>query len=119
MPLPDISLGPDHWLTLTDITYSGSEALDIDDLIAYTQPLWQHLETECIAGCCSLDAFNFWPEQIGKIPLHEREGLVQRLASINSQLQQQPYQVLESNTLNLLIEKDIFLQLLNHLIAHL
>ena len=119
MPLPDLSLGPDHWLTLAHVTYSESDTLSIDDLVAYTQPLWQQLETECIAGCCGLDAFDFWPEQIAQVSSLEREGLLQRLALVSSQLQQQPQQVLLSHTLNMLIQKDDFLRLLNHIQAHL
>jgi hypothetical protein len=119
MPLPDISLGPDRWLTLVHVPYVESETLPIDDLIAFTQPLWQRLETECVAECCSLDAFNFWPEQIAQLPLHEREDFRQRLDTVSKKLRQQPHHVLSSYTLNLIINKDIFLQLLDHLKAHL
>jgi hypothetical protein len=119
MPTHDIGLGPNQWLKWVDTT--DTQTLNIDNFVDYTQPLWQLLETECVAGCCGLDAFDFWADQVAQLPLssNERADLKQRLARVISELKQASHQSLLSYRLNSGIDKGVFVQLLEHLGTHL
>ncbi|NUA31864.1 DUF6331 family protein [Cupriavidus basilensis] len=52
----DISIGEDKWIPFIDLQGKYHDAVDIDEWLAPILPLLDWLETECIAGCCGIDA---------------------------------------------------------------
>jgi hypothetical protein len=60
----DISIGEDRWITFIDVDVSAEAPTNIDHLVDPMALFWSALETHCVAGCCGIDAFNLWPEEI-------------------------------------------------------
>lgn len=58
-PKHAILLGEGRWIEFIDLDGRYDAAIFIDELLSETGPLWAALETECVAGCCGLDAFDF------------------------------------------------------------
>jgi hypothetical protein len=68
----DISIGPDKWITFFDINGRQAGAVDLDPLILPMEEFWSLLETNCVAGCCGIDAFSVWPEDIERVRLKKQ-----------------------------------------------
>lgn len=60
----DISIGEDRWIRFIDVANRQDGAVDLDALIKDVWPFLRLLETNCVAECCGIDAFDFWPETI-------------------------------------------------------
>ncbi|WP_234015378.1 DUF6331 family protein [Burkholderia sp. BE12] len=60
----DIGIGPDRWIECGDLAGGHGHAVDVDPHLAAVMPLIDALEIHCLAGCCGIDAFGFWPDEI-------------------------------------------------------
>lgn len=114
----DISVGRGRWLRVRALP-AAPAPIEIDALLDTTMPIWDALETECVAGCCGIDAFCFWPEGL----VHSRGALsdvdVERtLLRLREALAVGgDDDVLVSTRLNTLLVRASFVQLVDLLIA--
>lgn len=116
----DISIGENQWIPFVDISSRFDSAVDIDPLILRVDDLWSALETKCVAGCCGIDAFALWPEDIEKAKTSlNLKNLLPELNSIRAEIIAIPEDVVSSNRLNNWFDKSVFLALLEHLIHNL
>lgn len=60
----DISVGKDKWITFVELDWQQTNAIDLDEILKPIEPFLNSLETECVAGCCGVDAYAFWSEDI-------------------------------------------------------
>ncbi|TCC90215.1 hypothetical protein EZ428_13115 [Pedobacter frigiditerrae] len=115
----DISIGKDKWIKWVDWD-SNAVVCDIDVEITTTEPFWRYLETQCESACCGIGAYAFWTKDIlnAKTLLgnpnikNEFVDLKEKVEAINGN-------VVCSDYLNNLFDKNVFIQLLDHIISNL
>lgn len=115
----DILIGYNLWLAWIDITDKYYIAKNIDNLVEteILKDFWMRLETECVAGCCGLDAFDFTPDAIREVTTYfETAKLREALVTLRDNVECMETQILSSNRLNNLFQRDFFVLLLNHIL---
>lgn len=115
-PKNAILLGEGKWIEHVDLTGRYESAVNIDLLVHGLESMWAALETECVAECCGLDAFDFSPESIKEAAskLDLRDTCV-KLDSLQAQLSLLGADVLVSKRLNNYCDRIEFNALLDHL----
>ena len=111
-----ILLGTDTWIEHVDLTGRYELAVNVDLLLKELEPMWSALETECVAGCCGLDAFDFSPESIAsasaKLDVAE---ICAKIGRLRSELAGIGAEVFVSQRLNNYADRVVFEALLAHL----
>ncbi|WP_417763019.1 DUF6331 family protein [Shewanella sp.] len=112
----DISIGPDQWIEVPPLSAPISQAVALDPLMSELLPMWQALETECVAACCGIDAFGLWPEDVlAHTAQLSHASLSQQLAALIEQIQRTPAAIYDSDQLNNYFSRETLLALLQHL----
>lgn len=115
----DISIGQDQWISFGKLADGQASAVQIDPALAPIMPLIDRLETECVAGCCGIDAFGLWPDAIEQaiatMDQSELGRLVSDLASAQGEIERLPCEVVVSMRMNQSFRKAVFLEVLTHL----
>jgi hypothetical protein len=113
----DINVDRGRWLRVRSLPHNATRH-EIDDVLEETMPIWDALETECVAGCCGIDAFCFWPDELGnsiaKLP---GVPVVPALLRLRDALAGDDDDVLVSTRLNALFVRSSFVQLVDVLLA--
>lgn len=113
----DIRIGDNKWISFIDLSGRYESAINIDHIIDKTSELWDALETECVAGCCGIDAFSFYPQDIiNVVSIMNDSQLEALLEEAIYQIESLPTTVVVSNRLNNYEDKIVFIALLNHLL---
>ncbi|MDX1963582.1 MAG: DUF6331 family protein [Pirellulales bacterium] len=120
MPKPnpnDISIGPDKWITFVDIAGRPyAQAVSIDHMISAMESFWSALETECVAGCCGIDAFSLWPEDIQAVCRSQDErSIASGLEALLEFIEKSRADTFVSSRLNNLFDKKGLIELIQHL----
>ncbi|SRR6266567_5323036 len=120
MPRPnpnDLSIGPDKWIPFIDISDRPYEqAVRIDHLISPMESFWSALETNCVAGCCGIDAFSLWPEDIEAASrAHEGQAIASALESLREFVEKSSADTFVSSRLNNIFDKQVLLALIQHI----
>ncbi|MBN3772708.1 DUF6331 family protein [Burkholderia sp. Se-20378] len=112
----DISIGPNRWIEFGDL--SGGQVA-IDACLAEVMPLLDALETDCVAACCGIDAFGFWPDEIAvAVATRDHDALarlVDDLLSVQRAIDALPSELVVSTRMNQYFRKAVVLELLAHL----
>jgi hypothetical protein len=115
----DISIGQDRWITFGDLEGGQVRAFQIDPSLAPIMPFLESLETECVVGCCGIDALGLWPEQIekvvGTLGPRERDDLATSLLAVQGEIKQAPTDTVVSTRMNQYFRKEVFLEVLEHI----
>lgn len=116
----DILIGKDQWIAFVDISDRRDSAINVDYLLLRVERLWDALETFCMAGCCGIDAFDFYPDNLAMVTTTLGKGnLRSELAYIQNELEDLPGEVFVSSRLNQYFHKSVLLQLLKHISENL
>jgi hypothetical protein len=116
----DIAIGKDQWIRWVDIQGRREFAVDIDWLIAPMQEFWMLLESNCVAGCCGIDAFGLWPEDIQRASKGLADAsLRDKFAALRTFVQQSGASTFVSTRLNNFFDRAVLLQLLDHISRHI
>ncbi|MDS0851613.1 DUF6331 family protein [Burkholderia cenocepacia] len=115
----DIGIGQDRWIECGDLPVDLSDAIDVDPHLAAVMPLIDALETNCVAGCCGIDAFGLWSDEIA-VALDTWDSdaltrLVDDLLSIRHAIEALPSDIVVSKRINQYFRKTAMLELLAHL----
>ena len=111
----DISIGQDHWITFIDVDVSGEAPTDIDHLIVPMWPFWKALETECVAECCGIDAFNLWPDGIRRATCEVGDPeLMSKIIVLRAFVAGSGAESFISSRLNNLFPRNVLLEVLDH-----
>jgi methylaspartate ammonia-lyase len=119
-PKNAILIGEGKWIEFIDLTGRYDVAIDIDPLLADLEPLWSALETQCVAACCGLDAFDFYPDNIASAMDNiEISSTCQKLMKLRSSLDNLGSSVVVSRRLNNYADIAVFNALVSHVQSHL
>jgi len=115
----DIGIGPDRWIECGNLAGGHERAIDIDPHLAAIMPLIDALEIHCLAGCCGIDAFGLWPDEIA-VALDTRDPdalarLVDDLLSVQHAIEALPSDIVVSMRINQYFKKTVMLALLAHI----
>jgi hypothetical protein len=114
----DISIGKDQHITFIDVAGRQDRAVSIDHLIAPLASFWTALETNCVAECCGIDAFSFWPEDIRRAAATgDSTSVSEGLASLHEFIRQNGADIFVSRRLNNYLDRQVLLQLIEHIQA--
>ena len=58
MVTKNISIGKDEWIEWVEFDPQNVDLFELDLLLKPTEKLWKALETECVVGCCGIDALS-------------------------------------------------------------
>ena len=115
----DISVGKDQWITFIDVVGRQERAVSIDHMIAPLESFWTALETNCVAGCCGIDAFSLWPEDIRRATTSvDGKSVGDGLASLREFVERSEADIFVSQRLNNYFDRQVLLQLIDHINAH-
>jgi len=113
----DISIGQDRWITFVDVDVNGSAPTKIDHLIEPMEEFWRALETECLAECCGIDAFNLWPEAIRRAAGEVTDPeLPNKIGALRAFVAGSVEESFVSSRLNNLFRRGVLLELLDHIV---
>lgn len=116
----DISIGKDKWIKWIDFDHQTASVYDIDQMIEPITGFLELFETECVAECCGIDAFAFWPEDIQIVKKDFNcEDLLIKFQEIKNQLMLIKSDVVRSSFLNQLFRKEVFVELIEYLISEI
>ncbi|WP_040549742.1 DUF6331 family protein [Pedosphaera parvula] len=122
MPKPnpnDISIGKDQWITFIDVIGQQGQAVSIDHLVDPLESFWTALESNCVAGCCGIDALSLWPEDIQKASSSmDRVELLIALVALREFAVRNENKIFVSTRLNNYFHKQVLLQIIDHIQAH-
>ncbi|BAX61734.1 DUF6331 family protein [Burkholderia stabilis] len=115
----DISIGQDRWIEFGDLANGQGHAVAIDPYLAAVMPLIDALETYCVAACCGIDAFGFWPDETAVAVRTWHRDALARLAddllSVRHAIEALPTDIVVSTRMNQYFRKAVMLELLAHL----
>lgn len=115
----DISIGQDRWISFVDVSGRQGRAVNLDPLIKPMEPFWSALETECVVGCCGIDAFSLWPEDIQRASaLVNASELRDQLSTLLSFIESSGSDIFRSSHLNNFFDKTVILQIIEHICEH-
>lgn len=116
----DIHIGETQRIHWVEFDTASNDVIDVDYIIARHADFWTFLEINCVAGCCGLDAFRFYPGDIADASIHiDKEVLKNDLVKLKFDLVQSDRELIISSTLNNLIHKAVFIELLDHIVKYL
>ena len=112
----DISVGKDQWIIFEDLENQQDDAIEIDHYMEVLMPMWQALETQCVAGCCGIDAFDLWPNDVLENTADlDHKKLLRELKALRETISNFDKKIVVSSRLNNYFTKNTFLKLLDHL----
>jgi hypothetical protein len=96
---------------------SSEDVFDVDYIFNNHTDFLHALEVHCMAECCGLDAFSFYAEDIVKaVKKIDVELLRTDLIKLKKDVIDSEKQIICSSDLNNLMDKTVFIKLLEHLI---
>lgn len=112
----DISIGENKWIKWVDFDAEKVNPISIDDLIEPMSRFWKNLEIECLAECCGIEAFSFLPKDIENASKDFNNNELYNLfnKTINK-LNNISDEVIVSRLLNQLMNREMFIELLEHI----
>lgn len=106
-----------HWV---EFDTSSNALIDVDYIVAKHDDFWTFLQIFCVPDCCGLDAFRFYPDDIKNAASHvDKELLKSDLSNLKTDLLSSDKEIIISSRLNNLVDKTVFIQLIDHITDNL
>ena len=116
----DIHIGETERIKWKDFDEKSNEHFEVDYVLDNYPDFWNYLELFCVADCCGLDAFRFYPADIIKASNEvDKVSLKEDLVKLKIDLDKSDKSIIISSRLNNLVDKSVFIELLNHIIKYL
>lgn len=116
----DIHIGETERIHWVEFDASGNDLFDIDYIIANHDDFWTFLQIFCVPDCCGLAAFRFFPDDILNASNHiDKKALMQDLTKLKIDLLKSDKEIISSARLNNLVDKTVFIKLLDHIIKNI
>jgi hypothetical protein len=112
-----ISIGDGKWIPWIDCDQINEVPVNLQ--LAPLRDLWRKLETNCVADCCGIDAFDFSPANIQRASAELGDPLLsQKLATLRQQIAASDDMAYDSIRFNCSLHRDVLIQLIDHIAAH-
>jgi hypothetical protein len=112
----DISIGKGKWITFVELDGQQTDAIDLDEILKPIEPFLNSLETECVAGCCGVDAYALWPEDIaGAAKQSDLSNLSRSIETARKQIIDSGGDSFVSHRMNNFFQRQTLLQLIDHI----
>ena len=112
----DIHIGETERIHWIEFDTSSNELIEIDYIIAKHDDFWTFLQIFCVPDCCGLDAFRFYPDDIKNAARHvDKEPLKSDLSKLKIDLLCFDKDIISSSRLNNLVDKTVFIRLIDHI----
>jgi hypothetical protein len=106
-----------HWI---EFDTSSNDLFDVDYIVAKHDDFWRFLQIFCVPECCGLDAFRFYPDDIKNAADHvDKELFRSDFSKLKTDLLSSDKDIITSSRLNNLVDKNVFLRLIDHIIDNL
>ena len=116
----DLHIGETERIQWVEFDTSSNDLFEVDYIIARYYDFWTFLQIFCVPDCCGLDAFRFYPEDIVNAATHiDKEALKQDLSKLKIDIINSDKEIISSDRLNNLVDKTVFIKLLDHIIKNL
>jgi Family of unknown function (DUF6331) len=116
----DIHIGETERIHWVEFDTSSNDLIDVDYIIAKHDDFWTFLQIFCVPDCCGLDAFRFYPDDIANASNHvDKKLLKDDLSKLKQNLLSSDKNIIISSRLNNLVDKAVFIKLLDHIIKYL
>jgi hypothetical protein len=116
----DIHIGETERIHWVEFDTSSNDLIEVDYIIAKHHDFWTSLQIFCVPDCCGLDAFRFYPHDIVNASnLIDKEALKEDLAKLKLDLHKSDKNTIISSRLNNLVDKTVFIKLLDHITKNL
>lgn len=111
-----ISIGKDLYIKSGPIPPDWDKSIPIDDILSPIQPFLSKFEVNCVAGCCGIDAYQFWPDDIIRALDSDTNSLLHTLRDVRESLTELPDVLFMSERINYYFKKSVLIKLLDHII---
>ena len=116
----DIHISSTEKIDWIEIDLSNDDLFDVDYILDQYVLFWKSLETLCTAECCGLSAFSFYAEDVSTAAKHVEAILLKAdLIKLTGDILRSDKNSVISTILNNVIEKTVFIKLLEHIIEHI
>jgi hypothetical protein len=116
----DIHIGETERIHWVEFDTSSNDLFEIDYIIAKHNDFWTFLQIFCFPDCCGLEAFRFYPDDINNAASHiDKELLKSDLSKLKIDLLSSDKDIIISSRLNNLVDKTVFLRLIDHITDNL
>lgn len=116
----DIHIGETERIHWIEFGTSSKDLFDVDYIVSKYDDFWIFLQILCVPDCCGLNAFRFYPDDIANASKHiDQAALKKDLAKLKIDLLNCDKDIIISSSLNNLVEKTVFIKLLDHIIRNL
>ena len=116
----DIHIGETERIHWVEFDTSSNDLIDVDYIVAKHDDFWAYLQIFCVPDCCGLDAFRFYPEDIKNAASHvDKELLKSDLSKLKIDLLSSEKNIIISSKLNNLVDKTVFIRLIDHITDNL
>lgn len=115
----DIFISQTEKIDWIDFDSSVEELFDVDYILDKYAEFWQVLEISCMAECCGLAAFSFYAEHIANAVKKVDCSLLRLdLIKLKQDLIDSDKRTICSSNLNNLMDKTVFIKLLEHILKN-
>ena len=98
------------------IDFASTNPVDVDQLIEPLTDFFKKLEISCMAECCGINAFSFYPNDIrNACEEFSPDDLLEKINLLIQEITKLDGQVIECGQLNQLLHANVFLQILDHI----
>ncbi|MGI9516975.1 MAG: DUF6331 family protein [Pirellulaceae bacterium] len=112
----DINIGEDRWITARDRQGRLDKAIGLDGILEPIEPFLSALETECVAECCGIRAYDLWPDNVARAARQwQGADLSDLMALVRANIEEMSGDECLSHRMNIHLHKQTFLELLDHL----
>jgi len=102
-----------HWVEFDN---SSNDLYDVDYIIAKHDDFWTFLQIFCVPDCCGLNAFRFYPDDIANASKEVDKVLLREdLLKLKLDLINSAKDIIISSRMNSLVDKAVFVKLLDHI----
>ena len=116
----DIHIGETERIHWVEFDTSSNDLIDVDYIVAKHDDFWTFLQIFCVPDCCGLDAFRFYPDDIKNAAGHINKVLLKSdLSKLKNDLLNSDKDIIISSRLNNLVDKAVFVRLIDHITDNL
>jgi hypothetical protein len=116
----DIHIGETERIHWVEFDTSSNDLFEVDYIVAKHDDFWTFLQMFCVPDCCGLDAFRFYPGDIKNAADHvDKELFRSDLSKLKTDLLSSDKDIIISSRLNNLVDKNVFIRLIDHITDNL